>query len=383
MRKERVNGKKNIYLLGSSSLFNDVGSEMIEPILPFYITALGGSGATVGLISGLRTGIPGLVKIFSGWLSDKIGKRKIFVSIGYFFSVIFKFILAFASSWKSVIFSASFERVGKLRDPPRDAIIADSTKKRGKGFAIQQTFDRLGAVIGSLLVLFLFWKLNLNIKTLIIIAAVLSAFSLIPLIFVKEPRFKKTNKGIFEGIANLSQPLKLFIAAATIYALADFGLYMFLILRANQITNSIIIPLALYAASNLIYASLLVRFGKLSDKIGKKKVILAGYVLFIAMTASFVFVSSLSSLIVLFMLYGVVSAIIQANQRALVADLSGSAKGTSLGLFHATTGIIAIPAGLIAGLLWNISHSLMFSYLAVIAFIAVITLIVFVKEKRQ
>lgn len=125
----RKGGKRNIKLLGASSFFNDFGSEMITPILPFYITALGGGGIAIGLVSGLREGLSSLFKFAGGWLSDKTEKRMPFVFFGYLFSIIARLLILIASSWQAVVAFISFERFGKLRDPPRDAIIADSTKK--------------------------------------------------------------------------------------------------------------------------------------------------------------------------------------------------------------------------------------------------------------
>ncbi|MBI2056723.1 MFS transporter, partial [Candidatus Pacearchaeota archaeon] len=134
MKRGKINekkGNKNIKLLGGSSLFNDIGSEMITPILPFYVTALGGGGFAIGTLSGLREGLSSLFKILGGWISDKIGKRRGFVFAGYLISVISRFFLVLAKTWQAIIGLISVERFGKLRDAPRDAIIAQSTKKRG------------------------------------------------------------------------------------------------------------------------------------------------------------------------------------------------------------------------------------------------------------
>ncbi|MCK9595863.1 MFS transporter [Candidatus Pacearchaeota archaeon] len=378
--KKKGSGFKNIFLLGGASLFNDVGSEMITPILPFYITQLGGAGLAVGLISGLREGLASLFKLFGGWFSDKMGKRMPFIFFGYFVSIIFRFLLSTINLWQYLIAFISFERFGKLRDAPRDALITQSTHHRGRGFGIHQMLDTTGGIIGTILVIFLFWKLQLGIKTIIIIAAGISAFSIIPLFFVREPKFKSTKISLLKGIHKLDKHLKYLIFVISFFTLGNFGLYLFLLLRAREISGNIVVPLVIYAVFNLVSAIFLVPFGNLSDKIGRKKVLLSGYILFFIISLGFIYVDSLFYLIILFALYGLVFAITQANQKAFVSDISGELKGTAFGFYSFVTGIVNILGGLIAGILWDISYSVMFTYISVIAFISII-LLIFVKKR--
>lgn len=373
-------GDKNINLLGGSSFFNDVGSEMITPILPFYITALGGAGLAVGLLSGLREGLASLFKLLGGWLSDKTGKRKPFVFLGYFISIISRFLLVIANSWQYLIGLVAAERLGKLRDAPRDVIIARSTRRRGRGFGIQQMMDAAGAVVGTMLVLFLFWKFGLEFKTIILIAAIVSILSLVPLFFVKDSKTRKIKDSLVKGIKHLDKRLKYFIFVASIFTIANFGLYMFLLLRARDITGSIVVPLILYILFSLAYAGFAVPFGKLSDKIGRKKVLIMGYVLFLLVSISFIYINLLPYMVIAFVLYGLVYAITQSNQRALVSDLSGKMKSTAMGFYYSVTGLINIPAGIIAGLLWDVGYKTMFIYISVVAVLSVI-LILFIREK--
>ena len=372
-------GDKNIWLLGWSSFFNDTGSEMIAPILPFFITALGGAGLAVGLLSGLREGLASIFKLFGGWYSDKSGKRLPIVIFGYLMSVIFRFLLLISASWHYLIAFVSFERFGKLRDAPRDAIIADSTKKRGRGFGIQQMLDTAGAIFGSLIVLLLFWKLDLSFKPIILIAAAVSIFSLVPLFFVKEPKVKPQKVNLFKGLNGLGKKLKYFTFVTFIFTLANFGLYMFLLLRAKQITGSIVIAIALGVLFNFIWALFAIPFGSLSDRLGRKKVLLYGYILFFFVSLGFIYLSEVPSLIILFVLYGLVYAITKSNQTAFASDLSGKMKGTSLGFFQAMIGVSSIVGGIIAGLLWDISYQAMFTYISIIALLSIV-LLIFVKE---
>jgi len=377
--KDSRDGKKNIFLLGSASLFNDIGSEAITPLIPFYTTALGGTGIAIGLISGLREGLASLFGLFGGWFSDRFGQRKFFVFLGYLISLIFKFFIAAANSWQSLIAFVGFERFGKSRDAPRDVIISNSTKRKGHGFGFHQMMDRVGAIIGTLMVVFLFWKLQLGIKTILYIAAGIAALSIIPVFFVKDKQTKKIKKNLFTGIRELNPKLKYFIFVSSVFTLGNFGLYLFLLLRAQQISGSIVVPLIIYAIFNFVYAFFSVPFGTLSDRIGRKKVLTIGYILFFFITISFIFVNNIFLLAVLFSLYGLVYALTDSNQTALVSDLSGDMKGTALGFYGFVTGLVNIFAGLIAGILWDISYSTMFIYLSVVALISII-LIMFVKK---
>jgi len=383
MRDRYLTGiSANILLLGIVSFLNDLSSEMIMPILPMFITALGGTGLIVGLIGGLRDSISSILKVLSGYWSDKTGKRKIFVSSGYLTSAFFKLFLAFSTIWQHILVFAGLERVGKgLRTAPRDAILANSMpQQRGRGFGIHRAMDTSGAIAGSIIVFFLFWSLGFDFKSIILFAAVLAFLSLIPLSFVKEKKREPQNITLKIGLKNLPGPLKLFIMISSIFALANFS-YMFFILRAQEFFTgkfSIGVPILLYILFNIFYAFFAVPFGNLSVKIGRKKVIVFGYLLFSLTSLGFAFFKSLIAFIVLFASYGMTYAMVDGNQRAYVSDLSsGELRATALGTFHTTTGLTALPASLIAGFLWQINSSITFIYGAVVSIISVILFIVF------
>jgi MFS family permease len=348
----------NVLLLGIISFINDVSSEMIMPILPMFITALGGTSIWVGLIGGVRDSVASLLKILGGYWSDKTGKRKIFLFFGYLSSPLTRFLLAFSQVWQHILLFSGLERIGKgIRTAPRDAIIADSMpKEKGKGFGIHRALDSLGAILGSIIVFLLFWSFSFSFKTIIFLAALIASFSPIPLYFVKDERRKPQEITLRLGLRKLSTPLKLFIFISSLFALSNFS-YMFFILRVKDYFSgklSIGIPILLYILFNIFYTIFSIPFGILADKIGRKKVILLGYFLFSLTCLGFAFFNSLPAFILLFALYGIVHAILEGNQRAFVSDLSKKElRGTALGTFHTSIGLITLPAGLIAGVLWQ------------------------------
>ncbi len=379
-------GSRNAKLLGFSSFFNDIGSNAISAILPFYIIALGGGGIALGLMSGLRDGISSLFNMLGGWISDKVGKRKPFVFSGYLVSDIFKFLLFISGSWGQAVVFDSASRIGKFRDSPRDAIIAKSKKARGKKFGIQQTLDSAGALIGTILALILFWKLAFSFKTIILISACLALVSLFTVSLVRDYKTRKSEATKKSGNNNkiLSRKLKYFTLVASVFIFGNFGLYMFLELRAKEITGSIVAPLILFVLFNLTYSAFPILFGKLSDKIGRKKVLLFGYGLFFAISLCLIFATNIIFLGILFVLYGVVMAVTDSGQRAVVSDLAGSSgKGTAFGFYYFATGIMAVAGGLIAGFLWDAHYTAMFAFISAFSFVSVIMLLFFREKVKK
>ncbi len=343
------------------------------PILPLFIASLGGSGLAVGIIGGLRESIESLLKVFWGWWSDRTGKRKVLLIWGYFISAIFKFLLAFAKVWPHILVFAALERVGKgVRVAPQEAIIADSMpQEKGYGFGIHRALDTAGAIVGSLTVFFLFWRWGFSFKAIILTAALLALLSFIPLSFVGEKKKEPQQITLKISLRALSLPAKLFILISAIFVLANFS-YMFFILRTQEVLKNLAwgekwtvgLPILGYVLFNIAYAGLAVPCGIVSDQVGRRKILITGYLLFALTCLGFVFVKAISGLIFLFILYGIVYALVEGNSRAYIADLSPAEfRATALGTFHTTVGLVALPSSLIAGFLWqNISPQATFIY---------------------
>ncbi|RLF73067.1 MAG: MFS transporter [Thermoplasmata archaeon] len=379
---------KNVFLLGITSFLNDFSSEMIMPILPMFLLSLGGGGFVVGVVGGLRDSLSSLLKVIFGHISDRTGRRKVYVTSGYITSSLFKLLLALSKAWQHVLLFTSLERVGKgMRTAARDAIIADSIPtERGRGFGIHRALDTSGAVAGSATVLLLLLYLNPPFRRIILLAALLAFLSLLPLALVKEVRGRRGTEGFLMSLRALPSPLKRFIVASTIFSLANFS-YMFFILKAHEAFPgelSVALPVLLYLLFNIFYAAFSIPFGRLSDRVGRRPVIASGYLLFSLTSLGFTLARGALLYGVLFALYGVVYAIVDGNQRAYVSDLSpGELRGTALGSYHTLAGLAALPGSIIAGLLWEVNSSMTFLYGALMASAASIVLLSLMGEKHK
>lgn len=373
-------GGFNVLLLGLVSLLNDFSSEMILPLLPLFITSLGGAGITIGLIGGIMQGLPEIFKVFSGYFSDKFKHRKRFIFSGYFLSQIAKFSMVFAAGPLNILFSMSGDKLGKgIRDAPRDALISESLPNaKGKAFGIQRTFDSAGAILGSLVILIivLFFAASMDklvlIKRVIFIAAGVGLLSLIPIFFLREGRaldgHGKMRGGLFVNLKKLPKAFWIFIGLSIIFAFSNFS-YMFFVLQAGNIFNHKsnyllpVIPIALYVLYNISYTIFAIPFGKLSDRVGRKKVLITGALLLTLVCSGFLLFSSLWIFMILFVLYGMVYASMIGTQRAFVSDLSPSrSRATALGAFQTLTGLASILAGILAGVLFDLNPNYLFVY---------------------
>ncbi len=368
----------NVILLGVVSFITDVSSEMIHPLLPMFIVALGGGGLAVGLIGGLGDSLASILKVFAGFWSDKSGKRKPFVFFGYILSSICKIFLAFSTVWQHILVLRPSERIGKgIRTTPRDAIIADSSiNQRGKAFGLHRAMDTAGAIGGSSLAFLLFYFLGFSYKSIFLLAGLIGVVALVPLLWVKEKRRKpKKSLSLRIGLKELSRPLRWFILIATLFSLANFN-YMFFLLRVKEAFPdpkiSIAFPILFYIWFNIIYSLFSLPAGMISDRIGRKFLLILGYFLFGVTCFGFIWGRSWGHFLILFGLYGLVYALVDGQQRALVSDLSKKElRGTALGTFHTCIALANLPDGLIAGYLWQYIHpSTVFFYGAGMGFLA-------------
>ncbi len=376
----------NVVILGVVSLFTDISSEMILPILPFFlINVLGANALIVGLEEGFSDSVVSFMKIVSGRFSDAAGRRKRFVGAGYALSTAMKVLFPFAQSWPQFIGLRVIERTGKgVRDAPRDALLTESTppETRGKAFGFHRSMDTTGAILGPIVTLVLLGTVAASLKTVaeqyrlvLLLAAIPAVLSVLIVLLVREPQRApvptQTLRVAFRGIP---RPLLTFIAIASLFSFADFS-YAFLLLRAGQ-TNGTTVVILLYVLYNIVYATHAFPAGILSDRVGRKPVVLIGYVAFIGMASLLVFSDALFVLVIAFILYGLEYGMAEGTQRALVADFAPpDIKATVLGAYHTSVGVVKLASGLVAGFLWvAVAPTATFAFGAVTATAAAVAL---------
>ncbi len=363
---------RNVFWLGWVSFFTDVSSEMIFNVFPLFLSHVLGLGATfIGLIEGLGDSAASMLKIMSGWASDRLGQRKGLTTVGYALSTIAKPFLLLASSGGVALAIRFFERSGKgIRTAPRDALVADSTtpEAMGRAFGFHRALDTSGAVVGiaiAALVVYLMqrWELTLKLPTfewLVIIGVIPAVLAVLVIIFFvheeRVSRHKPEAMGAAASGRGFDRRFKLFLAVMVLFTLGNSA-DIFLVLRASSIGLSPLHILLMLIPLNLVYAATSYPFGRLSDRIGRKRVIIAGWGIYALTYLGFALASEswhVIYVILLFVLYGVYYGAAEGVTRAFVADIvPKERRGTAYGLYHGSIGLSLLLASVIAGVLWE------------------------------
>jgi len=385
--KNKLGISRNVSVMGLVSFFNDMASEMIYPIVPIFLTAvLGAPASIVGLIEGIAESTASVLKVISGWFSDKLQKRKPFVIAGYSLSTISKVILGFAFSWPIVLVARFIDRFGKgTRTSARDALIAESSlaTNRGRSFGFHRALDTLGAVIGPLAAILLLYILGNNLRLIFLLAVIPSIIGVILLILYVKEKNKEPIKQepIKFNWRNLNQSFKIFLIISIIFAIGNSS-DAFLILRAKNLGLSITLIILVYALFNFTYALFSTPAGIISDKVGQKKVLLGSFLLFSFVYLLFGLINQSLFLWLLFPIYGVYMALSEGIGKAYISNLVPQERtGTAFGIYQTTIGLCTFFASFIAGLLWTyVNIKAPFIFGATMALISAI--LFFFLEKR-
>ncbi len=375
--------RRTVRTFAVASFLNDMGSDIIYPIWPLFVTqVLKANMAALGFLDGLGEALVSLSQALSGYFSDRLRKRKIFIWIGYLCGGLSRLGYAISTVWPHLIPFRILDRAGKIRSAPRDAIIADlsTDANRGHHFGIMRAMDNGGAVVG-ILICIAFVKL-LGFRLLFALAAIPGlAASLLVLTAIRERKAEgiKVYKGL--SLKDLGPNLKLYIVLNAVFALGAFT-YSFLLIYARKFGFAITFVPVLYLIYSFSASILSIPFGRLSDKVGRKPVLFMAYAFWAAVCLGVMFARTNGLIILIFVLYGVHKAALDPVQRTLVCELSPLAfRASCLGGFQMIIGLCALPASLIAGVLWESFGTRAPFFLSLGLTLVAAILLIFVKEK--
>jgi MFS family permease len=380
---------RNTYLLACASLFADISTEMLYPLLPIFLTqTLKASGSVVGLVEGVAEATQNIVQGFSGWLSDKLQRRKPIAVAGYSLAAIAKPLMGLATAWPGVLGARFLDRLGTgARSAPRDALIASSVgdKDRGKAFGLEGIGDNAGAFLGPLIAVVLLIALGLDIRWIFYLAIIPALLAVLMILLVKESPVPVSAK------TKLDFSLREFPRAYWKYLLATglFGIgnssNSFLILQTKQLGASLETTILIYAGFNLVAALISYPAGFLSDKWGRRNLLLAALLIFFVAYLGFAFTRNIALIAMLFAGYGLYQGIFRAVGKALAADfVPDRLRASGIGWYNTTIGLLGLVASIIAGLLWDqVGHAAVFLYGAAFAFVGGFALLALVPATQK
>jgi MFS family permease len=364
---------RNTFLLACTSLFADISTEMLYPILPVFLTqTLKASGSIVGLIDGFAQATQNIVQGFAGTLSDKLQRRKPVALVGYLLAAIGKPLMGLATVWQVVLGARLLDRFGAgTRSAPRDALIASSVSEenRGRAFGLEGVGDNAGAFLGPLLTVFLLYWLQVGIRSVFYLAVIPGLLAFLLVLLVKETPVAIAAKAKIDvGLRQFPTAYWKYLLVTALFGLGNSS-NAFLILRTQDIGASLEMTILIYAAFNLVAALISYPAGSLSDSWGAKNVVLVSFIIFLIGYLGFALTQNVVLIAGLFVFYGLFQGIFRTAGKALASSfVPDRLRASGIGWYNTTVGVLQLVASLVAGELWDhVGHVAVFYYGAAFA----------------
>lgn len=379
---------RNARILGICSFLSDSSSEMLYPVLPIFLTQIIHAPVTiVGLIEGISVAAANIVTVFSGYLSDRLGRRKAVAFTGAMFSAFSRPIIGLASAWQLVMAARVADRLGKgIRSAPKQALLAESASaaSRGRVFGYDRAMDALGSVVGPLLGILFISGLGLEIRSIFFIAAVPAFLAALMLLAVREPRDEAKAQAARPSFRGLTPDFKKFLVVAAVFGLANSA-NAFLILRAQQLGFGATAAILAYALFNAVSSIAAMPAGSASDRFGRRNVLIIGYSIYALVYLGFGVANQGWTIWLLFAAYGFFPALTDGVGKALAVDTAGRAgRATAIGLYSFVSGVTSIAASYIGGQLWDkVDASATFYFGAALATLAVLLLLLILPARAR
>jgi MFS family permease len=381
--------KRNILFTGLTSFLTDTSVKMVYSVMPIFLMSIGASKASLALIEGIAESTAALIKALSGFWSDKIGKNKPFMFVGYGISALVIPIYTLVVSPLQVLVLRFIERFGKgIRTAPRDSLIAGSIPEgySGRGFGLQKAMDNSGAIAGPLIAFAILSFLPGNFRLIFLIAGIPAILAILVIIFgIKEAREKSYELFTKFHLKDFPARYYFFLGIVFVFTLGN-STDALLLVKANEVGVKVALIPLVYLVTNAVSVLASIPVGTIADRVGKERILITGFIIYAAVYYGFGVTTKSGAIIALFALYGLYSAATDSIQKAFISDMiDKNKKGTGLGIYNALLGITLLPASLIAGLLYDkVNSSVPFYFgAATAAFSAILMLIYSVSYKNR
>jgi MFS family permease len=380
---------RDTFLFAFTSLFADISTEMLYPVLPVFLTqTLKATGSIVGLVDGFAQAAQNIVQGFSGALSDKLQKRKRIALAGYLVAAVAKPLMGLSTVWQGVFGARLLDRIGTgIRSAPRDALIASSVdeKDRGRAFGLEGVGDNAGAFLGPLLAVFLLYALHVGLRAIFYLAIIPGLLAFFTLLLVKEQHAAVTAKAKIDvSLRQFPEGYWKYLLVTALFGLGNSS-NAFLILRTRDIGVSLETTILIYAAFNLVAALISYPAGSLSDTWGRRNILLASFVVFLIAYLGFALTRNVLLVAALFVFYGLYQGIFRAVGKSFASDfVPEQLRASAIGWYSTTVGLLQLVASVVAGLLWDrIGHAAVFYFGATFAVVGSIALLLLIPAKQD